>query len=51
MIANEFTEATGQLHVSALIALGLVLFGVTILLNGLARLLILATNRRWGAHA
>lgn len=49
VIANEFTEATGDLYLSALIELGLVLFGVTFVLNGLARLLILATSRR-GAH-
>ncbi len=46
IIANEFTEATGDLHVQALIELGLVLFVLTIILNGLARLLILATTRR-----
>ncbi len=46
VIANEFTEATGDLHVSALIELGLVLFLLTILMNGLARLLILGSTRR-----
>lgn len=45
VIANEFTEATGDLYLSALIELGLVLFAVTFILNGLARLLILATER------
>lgn len=45
-IANEFTEATGDLHVEALVELGLVLFLLTIVLNGLARLLILSTGRR-----
>jgi len=44
VIANEFTEATSNLHVSALIQLGLVLFALTILLNGIARLLIVATT-------
>jgi phosphate transport system permease protein len=43
-IANEFVEATTDLHISALIELGLVLFGITIVLNGAARLLILATG-------
>ena len=47
MIANEFTEATGDLYLSALIELGLVLFAVTIVINGLARLLIHATT---GGH-
>jgi phosphate transport system permease protein len=45
VIANEFTEATGNLHLNALIELGLVLFGITIVINGLARLLILVTVR------
>jgi phosphate transport system permease protein len=44
VIANEFTEATSSMHVSALIQLGLVLFALTILLNGIARLLIVATT-------
>jgi phosphate transport system permease protein len=44
VIANEFAEATTQLQISTLIELGLVLFGLTIVLNGVARLLILATG-------
>jgi phosphate transport system permease protein len=40
VIANEFTEATGDLYLQALIEVGLVLFAVTILVNALARLLI-----------
>jgi phosphate transport system permease protein len=48
VIANEFTEATGDLYLSALIELGLVLFLMTFILNGLARLLILATERGGG---
>lgn len=40
VVANEFTEATGALYTSALIELGLVLFGLTIIINGLARLLV-----------
>lgn len=48
VIANEFTEATGDLYLSALVELGLVLFGVTFILNGLARLLIVATSRKGG---
>ena len=53
VIANEFTEATGDLHLQALIELGLVLFLLTFLLNGLARLLIVVTSQRGGgtAHA
>jgi phosphate transport system permease protein len=48
VIANEFTEATGDLYLSALIELGLVLFLMTFILNGLARILIVATERGGG---
>jgi phosphate transport system permease protein len=40
VIANEFAEATSGVHLAALAALGLVLFGLTILLNALARALV-----------
>jgi phosphate transport system permease protein len=50
VIANEFAEASAGLHLSALIELGLVLFLLTFILNGLARVMILATSRR-GAGA
>jgi phosphate transport system permease protein len=50
VIANEFTEATGDLYLQALIELGLVLFLLTFVLNGLARLLILLTTQRGAAH-
>jgi phosphate transport system permease protein len=46
VIANEFAEATGDVYKGVLIELGLVLFGLTIVLNGLARLMILATTRK-----
>ena len=46
VIANEFTEATEDVYVNALILLGLVLFGITIIINALARLLILTTTRK-----
>ena len=45
VIANEFTEATEEIHLSSLILLGLVLFLITVIINAAARLLILATNR------
>jgi len=51
VIANEFTEATGNLYLNALIELGLVLFLMTFILNGLARLLIVATERGGGRPA
>jgi phosphate transport system permease protein len=46
VIANEFTEATDDLYVQALIELGLVLFIITIVINGLARLMIMDTQKR-----
>jgi phosphate transport system permease protein len=46
VLANEFSEATGTLYVSALVELGLVLFLLTFVINGLARLLILVTTQR-----
>jgi phosphate transport system permease protein len=46
VIANEFTEATGDLYLQALIELGLVLFLLTFVLNGLAQLLILVTTQK-----
>jgi phosphate transport system permease protein len=52
VIANEFTEAIGTLFQSSLIELGLVLFLITFILNGFARLLILLTTQRGGTpHA
>ena len=40
VIANELAEATSEMYVHALIATGLVLFFITILINGLARLIL-----------
>jgi phosphate transport system permease protein len=48
VLANEFTEATGDVYLSALIELGLVLFLMTFILNGLARIMIAATERGGG---
>jgi phosphate transport system permease protein len=50
VIANEFTEATGDVYLSALIEVGLVLFLLTMIINALARILILVTTRRGTAH-
>jgi phosphate transport system permease protein len=49
VIANQFTEATGDLYLQSLIELGLVLFLITFILNGLARLLIVATSQKGSA--
>jgi phosphate transport system permease protein len=53
VLANEFSEATGNLYLSALMELALVLFLVTYILNGLARILIVLTAHRGSgtAHA
>ncbi len=40
VIANEFSEATGDLYLSALVEIGLALFIVTLIVNALARLLV-----------
>jgi phosphate transport system permease protein len=40
VIANEFAEATGTLHSSALMEIGLILLCITLLINVLARLLL-----------
>jgi phosphate transport system permease protein len=40
VIANEFTEATGDMYLSALVEIGLALFLVTLIVNALARLLV-----------
>jgi len=40
VLANEFTEATGELYLSALMEVALLLFGITILVNVVAQLLI-----------
>jgi phosphate transport system permease protein len=45
VIANEFSEATGDLYYSALIEIGLALFLVTIIVNAIARLMVWAVTR------
>jgi phosphate transport system permease protein len=45
VIANEFAEASGEMHTSALAALGLLLFAVTVVLNIAARLLVRMSRR------
>ncbi len=47
VIANEFSEASGRLYLSALTEIALVLLALTVIVNGLARLLVLwATGGR-----
>jgi phosphate transport system permease protein len=45
VIANEFTEAVGEIHLSALIEIALALFIVTIIVNIIAQLLVWAVTR------
>ncbi len=45
VLANEFTEATGDLYLSALIEIGLALFFVTIVVNALARFMVWSVTR------
>jgi phosphate transport system permease protein len=45
VLANEFSEATGDIYLSALIEIGLALFFVTIIVNALARLLVWTVTR------
>ena len=47
-IANEFTEAVGDLYTSALIALGLILFVITFIVLAIARYMLLRVERRLG---
>jgi phosphate transport system permease protein len=53
VLANEFSEATDDLYLSALIEIGLALFIVTIIVNMLAQLLIWSITRgqKAGSHA
>jgi len=45
VIANEFSEATDDLYLSALIEIGLALFLLTVIVNAIARLLVWSTTR------
>ncbi|HTE47048.1 MAG TPA: ABC transporter permease subunit, partial [Gemmatimonadaceae bacterium] len=48
VIANEFSEATNDLHISALMAVGAVLFLLTIVVNMIARWLVWRMGREQG---
>jgi phosphate transport system permease protein len=47
-IANEFTEAVGDLYTSALVSLGLILFVITFIVLAIARYMLLRLERRKG---
>jgi phosphate transport system permease protein len=51
VIANEFSEATGNLYLSSLVEIGLALFIVTIVVNALAQLLVWTVTRGTPARA
>ena len=51
LIANEFTEATTNLYLNALVEVGLILFFITLVLNLLARLLIWRVSLRTRTEA
>ncbi len=50
-IANEFSEALGDLYVSSLIALGLILFAITFLVLAAAQLMLKSLERRSGGKS
>ena len=45
LIANQFSEATNDLHLSALMAVGAVLFVITLIVNAVARWLVWSVSR------
>jgi phosphate transport system permease protein len=51
VIANEFSEAGGNIYPAALVELGLVLFCLTIVINSVARLMIIATTSKGSKRA
>jgi phosphate transport system permease protein len=51
VIANEFTEAVGNLYLSSLIEMALVLFVLTLLVNALSRVLVWSTTRGMPARS
>jgi phosphate transport system permease protein len=47
-LANEFTEAVGDLYLSSLIALGLILFVITFIVLAIAKVMLLQLKKRAG---
>ena len=47
-LANEFTEAVGDLYLSSLIALGLILFAITFVVLAIAKLMLIRLERQFG---
>ena len=48
VIANEFTEAVGELYTSSLIGLGLILFVITFIILALAKVMLMRMQRQAG---
>jgi phosphate transport system permease protein len=48
-IANEFTEAVGDLYTSSLVALGLILFIITFIVLAAARLMLMRIEKKAGS--
>src|SRR5215213_2358200 len=46
VLANEFAEASGDLYLHALVEIGLVLFIITLIINGISRLFIWSMDAR-----
>jgi phosphate transport system permease protein len=51
LIANEFSEASGDLHLAALMAVGFTLFVITVIVNAVARWLVWQVSRGAGGRA
>jgi phosphate transport system permease protein len=49
-LANEFTEAVGEMYTSSLVALGLILFGITAVVLALAKLMLARLAAREGVR-
>jgi phosphate transport system permease protein len=47
-IANEFTEAVGDLYTSSLVALGLILFFITFIVLAAARMMLMRIEKKAG---
>jgi phosphate transport system permease protein len=50
-LANEFTEAVGELHTASLMELGLILFLITTVVLGLSKLLLMRLTLKEGVRA
>jgi phosphate transport system permease protein len=49
VLANEFTEATSDLYMSSLIEIALLLFALTVIINGIARFIVWSVTKKYKA--